>query len=213
MHDAVRAFERASREPYGRSAPWTRAGGELRMAAVRVALIAAAGRDDGAAFVALVFSRARLVDAVAELRATQERAAQAAAARADGEPCSEPVRRVAGPPLGADRPLLPVSGAPLSPTDRLSFLVQTGAGSRDGVPKAVQESRPVMRDPAAARPTCRQVERSGGPSISRYRDCSLVSSASAAGPGGGSRRGRGPGRRRQPVSVTAASAYTPSQQT
>lgn len=41
MHDAVRSYDRASRETYGRRGPRTGAGADLRMAAVTVALIAA----------------------------------------------------------------------------------------------------------------------------------------------------------------------------
>ena len=94
LHDAARTYDRASREPYGRAVRRTPAGADLRLAATTLALLARAGRDDGAALIALVVSLGGLLDAVAELRATQARGAQAlAASGAAGQ-----LRQVAGPP-------------------------------------------------------------------------------------------------------------------
>ncbi len=78
----ARAYDRASRNPYGRPAGCSSGGADLRVAATTLALVARANRDDAAALMALVVALAGLVEAVAELRASQQRAAQATAARA-----------------------------------------------------------------------------------------------------------------------------------
>ncbi len=85
LHDAARVYDRASRNPYGRPARRSSGGADLRLAATTLALVARANRDDAAALMTLVVALAGLVDAVAELRATQARSAQAAAARIAAE--------------------------------------------------------------------------------------------------------------------------------
>ncbi len=82
LHDAARAYDRATREAYGRGGRTSAASIDLRLAATTLALVARAGRDDGAALAALTVALAGLLDAAAELRAAQARGAQAAAARA-----------------------------------------------------------------------------------------------------------------------------------
>lgn len=80
LHDAAQAYDRASREPYGRAGPTSLSATDLRLAATTLALVARAGRDDGAALVALTVALAGLLDAVAEFSTGQARGAQAAAA-------------------------------------------------------------------------------------------------------------------------------------
>jgi hypothetical protein len=98
LHDAARAYDRASRTAYGRPARRSSGGAELRLAATTLALVARANRDDAAALVALVVALAGLVEAVAELRASQARSAQAAAARM----AAEQLRAVAASRRGGD---------------------------------------------------------------------------------------------------------------
>jgi hypothetical protein len=84
LHDAARAYDRASRELHGRP-PRGPGGAELRLAATSLALLSRAGRDEQAAVLALAIALAGLVDAVADLRAIQGRAEQAAAGRTAAE--------------------------------------------------------------------------------------------------------------------------------
>ncbi len=76
LHDAAGAYDRASRQAYGRAGRGSVIGTDLRLAATTLALVARAGRDDGAALAALTVALAGLLDAVAELRAAQARSAQ-----------------------------------------------------------------------------------------------------------------------------------------
>ncbi len=104
LHDAARAYDRASRTPYGRPARRSGGGADLRLAATTLALVARANRDDAAALMALVVALAGLVEAVAELRASQQRAAQAQAARAAASQLREVAARrggVGAPPTAA----------------------------------------------------------------------------------------------------------------
>jgi hypothetical protein len=79
LHDAARAYDRASRELHGRTPRSGPGGAELRLAAASLGLLARAGRDEDAAVVALAVALAGLVEAVTDLRAVQGRAEQAAA--------------------------------------------------------------------------------------------------------------------------------------
>jgi hypothetical protein len=82
LHDAARAYDRASRELHGRTPRSGPGAAQLRLAAVSLGLLARAARDEHAAVLALTAALAGLVDAVAELRTAQRRVEQAAAARA-----------------------------------------------------------------------------------------------------------------------------------
>lgn len=82
LHDAARAYDRASRELHGRTPRSGPGAGQLRLAAVSLGLLARAGRDEHAAVLALAVALAGLVEAVGDLRAAQFRAEQAAAAHA-----------------------------------------------------------------------------------------------------------------------------------
>lgn len=81
LTNAAQAYDRASRELWGRTPTRTPSGHGLRMAARLLAQTGRARRDETTQLLALVTSLAALVDAVAHLRDVQARAAQAAAAR------------------------------------------------------------------------------------------------------------------------------------
>jgi len=82
LHDAARAYDRASRELYGRTPRSGPGAADLRLAAVSLGLLARVGRDEHGAVLALTVALAGLAEAVGELRAAQRRVEQAAAARA-----------------------------------------------------------------------------------------------------------------------------------
>lgn len=103
LHDAARAYDRASRELHGRTPRLGPAGGQLRLAAASLALLSRAGRDEHAAVLALAVALAGLAEAVADLRAVQARAEQAAAARAAAETLRIAGRKV-GPVLARREP-------------------------------------------------------------------------------------------------------------
>jgi len=111
LHDAARAYDRASRELYARPSRRSPGGADLRLAAMTLALVARAGRDDGAALVALVVSLSALLDAVADLRATQARVTQAAAARGAADQLRQVGASRQAPPWGA----APVRAPTISP--------------------------------------------------------------------------------------------------
>ncbi len=124
LHDAARAYDRASRNPYGRPARRSGGGADLRLAATTLALVTRANRDDAAALMALVVALAGLVEAVAVLRASQQRDAQAHAARAAAQQLravGSPVRPVTSgrnPARSAERHLDPARPAGATPPPR-----------------------------------------------------------------------------------------------
>jgi hypothetical protein len=79
--DAAAAFDRASREPYGRVPNPIPAGHGLRSAARALSLLGRAGHDETTQVLSLLTALAALSDAVAHLRDVQQRQVQAAAAR------------------------------------------------------------------------------------------------------------------------------------
>lgn len=111
LHDAARDYDRASRELYARPSRRSPGGADLRLAAMTLALVARAGRDDGAALVALVVSLSALLDAVADLRATQARGTQAAASRG----AAEQLRQVGASRQASAWGAAPVRAATISP--------------------------------------------------------------------------------------------------
>ncbi len=122
LHDAAQAYDRASREPYGRAGPTSLSATDLRLAATTLALVARAGRDDGAALVALTVALAGLLDAVAEFSTGQARGAQAAAAGAEPGRPAEQLHGVGTSwgPVGRQRQLgLPQRWFPCPPASRL----------------------------------------------------------------------------------------------
>lgn len=111
LHDAARTYDRASRELHGRTPRPGPAGGQLRLAAASLGLLARAGRDEHAAVLALAIALAGLVEAVADVRTVQARTEQAAAARAAAEQLRAETRMVPAPatalklrPAAAQRP-------------------------------------------------------------------------------------------------------------
>ncbi len=81
IRQAAATYDRAARAPYGRIPRCTPAGSNLRRAARLLSATAFVCHDRTLAQIALVARLAALADAVAELRQSQQHAAQAAAAR------------------------------------------------------------------------------------------------------------------------------------
>jgi hypothetical protein len=82
LRRAADSYARAARMPYGRIPRRTRAGSSLRRAARLLAAATPALSDPMSAQITLILRLAALAEAVADMRATQRHAAQAAAARA-----------------------------------------------------------------------------------------------------------------------------------
>jgi hypothetical protein len=85
LRQAADAYDRAARSPYGPIPPPTPAGNQLRQAARLLSAFAYLTSDRSMAPIALITRLAALAEAVAELRESQQHAAQAAAARAAAE--------------------------------------------------------------------------------------------------------------------------------
>ena len=85
LRQAADAYDRAARPPYGRIPPPTPAGNQLRQAARFLSAFAYLTGDQTLAPTVLITRLAALAEAVAELRESQQRAAQADAARAAAE--------------------------------------------------------------------------------------------------------------------------------
>jgi hypothetical protein len=104
LAQAADAYDRAARHPGGRIPP-TPAGNQLRRAARLISALASLAKDSALAPLMLITRLAALAEAVAVLRDTQRRAAQAAAARASVEHLYAAARMApAPPPPGAPRP-------------------------------------------------------------------------------------------------------------
>ncbi len=82
LRQAADAYDRAARPPYGRIPPPTPAGNQLRQAARIMSAFACLTGDRSMAPIVFITRLAALAEAVAELRDTQQHAAQAAAAHA-----------------------------------------------------------------------------------------------------------------------------------
>jgi hypothetical protein len=91
--DAAAAFDRASREPFGRMPNPIPAGHGLRSAARALSLLGRASHDETTQVISLLTALAALSDAVAHLRDVQQRQHQAAAAR----DAAQRLRQVAPP--------------------------------------------------------------------------------------------------------------------
>ena len=85
LRQAADAYDRAARPPYGRIPPPSPAGNQLRQAARLLSAFAYLTGDRSMAPIILITRLAALAEAVAELRESQQHAAQAAAARAAAE--------------------------------------------------------------------------------------------------------------------------------
>jgi hypothetical protein len=80
LRQAADAYDRAARAPYGRIPPPSRVGNRLRQAARLISAFAYLTQDQSMAPLVLITKLAALAEAVAELRESQQHAAQAAAA-------------------------------------------------------------------------------------------------------------------------------------
>jgi hypothetical protein len=80
LRQAADTYDRAARSPYGRIPPPSPVGNRLRQAARLISAFAYLTRDRSMAPILLITRLAALAEAVAELRQSQQHAAQAAAA-------------------------------------------------------------------------------------------------------------------------------------
>jgi hypothetical protein len=117
LRQAADAYDRAARPPYGRIPPPSRAGASLRDAARLLSAIAAVTSDPVLRPAVLVLRLAALAEAVARLRESQQRAAQADGALSAARFLRAPAgaaSQAAGPAPGRAAGLAG-AGFPLSP--------------------------------------------------------------------------------------------------
>ena len=102
LRQAADAYDRAARAPYGRIPPPSPVGNRLRQAARLISAFAYITQDQSMAPLVLITKLAALAEAVAELRESQQHAAQAAAALRAADtstpPPAQPSLRRPGPP-------------------------------------------------------------------------------------------------------------------
>ena len=132
LAQAADAYDRAARSPYGRIPPPSPVGNRLRQAARLISAFAYLTQDRSMAPILLITKLAALAEAVAELRQSQQHAAQAAAAL-----------RAAERLYAATRPAPP---PPPRPAPRASTAAQL-AGLSFPAP-----ARPAARPPAPGQP-------------------------------------------------------------
>jgi hypothetical protein len=139
LHRAAAAYDRASRCPYGRIPRATPAGNGLRPQAARLLSALSYVGDPGLAQLALVVRLAALIEDIADLRAAQRHAAQAAAARLAAEhrhaartgyatrvPASRPRARTTADLARLGFPMPPITQRPTTPAGT-SRAAQPGA--------------------------------------------------------------------------------------
>jgi hypothetical protein len=120
LRQAADAYDRAARAPYGRVPAPTPAGDSLRRAARLLSAYGYLTSDPSFRPIVLITRLAMLAEAIAVLRQTQERAAQAASALSAAERLHAAERFYAGPGVGDRRPVqtaaaLGGAGFPASP--------------------------------------------------------------------------------------------------
>ena len=120
LRQAADAYDRAARAPYGRVPAPTPAGDSLRRAARLLSAYGYLTSDPSFRPIVLITRLAMLAEAIAALRRTQERAAQAASALSAAEQLHAAERFYAGPVVGDRRPVqtaaaLGGAGFPASP--------------------------------------------------------------------------------------------------
>jgi hypothetical protein len=149
LREAADFYERAARQPFGRTPPPTRAGNDLRHAARVMAAYASASGDHTNKWAILILRIAALAEAVAELREVQQRAAQARAALVAAQQLHAvrlaPPARPPGPPRArnaADLAAQSFTGPPVPSRSSRTSAGQHGAG---------QAARPARR-PTQPRP-------------------------------------------------------------
>ena len=137
LRQAADAYDRAARPPYGRIPPPTPAGNQLRQAARLLSAFACLTGDRSLTPIVLITRLAALAEAVAELRDTQQHAAQAAAARAAAEQlhaAARPAPPAQPRPVPARQHRRPARRAVLPPaspaSDATSDTRTTRSGSR-----------------------------------------------------------------------------------
>ena len=134
LRQAADAYDRAARAPHGRIPPPTLVGNRLRQAARLISAFAYLTQDRSMAPLVLIARLAALAEAVAELRESQQHAAQAAAAL-----------RAAGHLHTASPPRTGRAAAPghFTATTFIPAAQQRRATRRPVVPRASQAQRPV----------------------------------------------------------------------
>jgi hypothetical protein len=149
LRQAADAYDRAARQPWGRLPPPSPAGNQLRSAARLLSAVAYASRDRPLAHIALVVRLVALAEAVGELRAAQQHAAQASAALA----AARQLRAAATPP-GPAGPPPPGRGPAASRLAAESF--PAGPVTRPPPPQPgaqpAQPPRPAPRRPRGPSP-------------------------------------------------------------
>jgi MobA/VirD2-like, nuclease domain len=98
LRQAADAYDRAARSPYGRIPPPSPVGNRLRQAARLISAFAYLTQDQSIAPILLITKLAALAEAVAELRQSQQHAAQAAAALRAAERLYAATRPAPAPP-------------------------------------------------------------------------------------------------------------------
>jgi hypothetical protein len=135
LHQAADAYDRAARPPYGRIPPPTPAGNQLRQAARLLSALAYLTGDRSMTPIVLITRLAALAEAIAELRESQQYAAQAAAALAAAEHL-----HAATHPVPPAQPL---------PTQSASTAAQLAGQS---FPQPARPATPGQPDPAPGGP-------------------------------------------------------------
>jgi len=135
LRQAADAYDRAARPPYGRVPPPSPAGNQLRHAARLLSAFAYLTGDRSMAPIILITRLAALAEAVAELRHSQQHAAQAAAARAAAEQLHAAAR--------------PAPPARLRPAQRASTAAQLAGQS---FPRPARPATPGQPSPAPGGP-------------------------------------------------------------
>jgi hypothetical protein len=157
LAQAADAYDRAARSPYGRIPPPTPVGNQLRQAARLISAFAYITQDRSMAPILLITRLAALAEAVAELRQSQQHAAQAAAALRAAQHLHTAARpapaaqRQAATPQPRTGPQ-PSSAAQLA---ALSFPKATRPGRKPGAPSQpgpYPANPPPPRRPPPPRP-------------------------------------------------------------
>ena len=155
LRQAADAYDRAARTPYGRIPPPSPAGNQLRQAARLLSTFAYLTGDRSMAPIVLITRLAALAEAVAELRKSQQHAAQTAAARAAVEhlyaatcpaPPAQTRQRPRGPSTAAQLAGLSFP-QPARPVTQPTAPGQLASG-QGGPPPARRPSPPRPRGPS-----------------------------------------------------------------
>ncbi len=152
LRQAADAYDRAARIPYGRIPPRSPAGENLRRTARLLTANAAASSSSGDRAGMLIARLAALIEAIAELRDAQRRAAQSAAARRAAEQLHAAIG--AAPGLPGPRRSRPRTHADLA---ALEFPFRPGVQARtdrrpDGAHPAASTGRRPPRRPTLPHP-------------------------------------------------------------